>query len=197
MDFYQFARGVMKIYIHIFYRVNIQNIENVPKEGGCIVCSNHIHNLDPVIIGTVISRQMSYMAKEELFKVKILGTIIRKLGMFPVSRDSADLSAIKNSLKLLNGGKILGIFPEGTRKKKGVTHKAKPGLAMIAIKAKVPIIPVTIISNYKLFSKITVKIGTPLTFDAYYDQKLNVESYQELSQKVMDQIESQIDYPIS
>lgn len=197
MDFYTFARNLMKIYVDLFYRVEVENLHYIPKEGACIVCSNHIHNLDPVIIGTTIPRKMSYMAKEELFRIKILGSIIRKLGMIPVNRDTADLSAIKNSLRILNSGKVLGIFPEGTRKKKDVPSKVKPGLAMIAIKGKVPVIPVAIISNYRLFGKIKVKIGSPLSFEEYYGQKLSVDTYQELSQKIMEQIETEIACSIS
>ncbi|MTI55338.1 lysophospholipid acyltransferase family protein [Geosporobacter ferrireducens] len=197
MDFYTFARNLMKIYVDLFYRIEVENLHYIPKEGACIVCSNHIHNLDPVIIGTTIPRKMTYMAKEELFGIKILGAIIRKLGMIPVNRDGADLSAIKNSLKALNSGKVLGIFPEGTRKKKGAPSNVKPGLAMIAIKGKVPIVPVAIISDYKLFRKIKVKVGAPLSFEEYYGQKLSVDTYQELSQKVMEQIETEIACSIS
>ena len=197
MDFYTFARNLMKIYVDLFYRITVENLHHIPKEGACIVCSNHIHNLDPVIIATTIPRKMGYLAKEELFRIKILGAVIRKLGMIPVSRDSADLAAIKTSLRLLNSGKVLGIFPEGTRKKKGVPPKVKPGLAMIAIKGKVPIIPVAIISNYKLFGKIKVKVGSPISFEEYYGQKLSVDIYQELSQKVMEQIETEIACSIS
>lgn len=197
MDFYTFARNLVRIYVNLFYRIEVENLQYIPKEGACIVCSNHIHNLDPVIIGTTIPRKMTYMAKEELFRIKILGRILRKLGMIPVNRDSADLSAIKNSLKALNSGKVLGIFPEGTRKKKGEPTNVKPGLAMIAIKGKVPIIPVAIISDYRLFGKIKVKVGSPLNFEEYYGQKLSVDTYQELSKRVMEKIETEIACSIS
>jgi 1-acyl-sn-glycerol-3-phosphate acyltransferase len=191
MSFYWFARNLMKFFIHAFFRVKIEGIEKLPGEGAYILCSNHINYLDPLVIGTSIHRKMSYMAKEELFKNKLLGYILIKLGMFPVNRNGADISAIKSAIRVLNKGDVLGIFPEGTRNLERSEMRAKPGLAMIAIKAKVPIVPVAIISDYKLFSKIKIKINAPITYDEYYQTKLDVHTYQKLSQKVMDTIECQ------
>jgi 1-acyl-sn-glycerol-3-phosphate acyltransferase len=191
MSFYWFARSLMKLFIHILYRVRVEGLENLPSDGGYIICSNHINNLDPVVVGTSIPKKMSYMAKEELFHNKILGFIILKLGMFPVNRNGADISAIKSSIKVLKKGDALGIFPEGTRNLERNEMKAKPGLAMIAIKAKVPIVPVAIISDYKLFGNIKIQINRPITYDEYYNLKIDVDTYQRLSQTVMDSIENQ------
>ncbi|MBB6216682.1 1-acyl-sn-glycerol-3-phosphate acyltransferase [Anaerosolibacter carboniphilus] len=191
MSFYWFARNLMRLFIHFFYRVRVEGLEHLPKDGGYIICSNHINYLDPLVIGTSIPRKMGYMAKEELFRNKLLGFILIKLGMFPVNRNGADISAIKSSLRILNKGDVLGIFPEGTRNIQRNEMKSKPGLAMIAIKAKVPIVPVAIISDYKLFGKIKIKINEPITYDEYYNLKIDVDTYQLLSQKVMDSIENQ------
>lgn len=190
MSFYWFARSLMKLFIHILYKVRVEGLENLPSDGGYIICSNHINNLDPVVVGTSIPRKMSYMAKEELFHNKLLGFIILKLGMFPVNRSGADISAIKSSIRVLNKGDVLGIFPEGTRNLHRNEMKAKPGLAMIAIKAKVPIVPVAIISDYKLFGSIKIQINKPITYNEYYNLKIDVDTYQHLSQKVMDSIEN-------
>ncbi|MDF2547902.1 MAG: acyl-phosphate glycerol 3-phosphate acyltransferase [Anaerosolibacter sp.] len=191
MNFYWFARNLMKFFIYILFRVDIDGLEKLPREGAYIVCSNHINYLDPLVIGTSIHRKMSYMAKEELFKNKLFGYILLKLGMFPVNRSGADISAIKSAIRVLNKGDVLGIFPEGTRNLQKSEMKAKPGLAMIAIKAKVPIVPVAIISDYKLFGKIKIKINEPIIYDEYYHSKIDVDTYQQLSQKVMDTIEYQ------
>lgn len=191
MVFYRFARFLMKLFIHTFYSVRIEGMAHLPMEGAYIICSNHINYLDPLVVGTSIPRKMSYMAKEELFKNKLLGYILIKLGMFPVNRNGADISAIKSSIRVLNKGDILGIFPEGTRNLQKSEMKAKPGLAMIAIKAKVPVIPVAIISDYKLFGQIKIIINEPIFYNDYYSSKIDVDTYQQLSQKVMDIIEYQ------
>lgn len=192
MTFYKIVKNCVRFLLSLTFRVDIQGKENIPAEGQAIVCSNHFNLLDPVFIGTCLPRQINYMAKEELFSNKLFGNILRKLGVFPVKRGSADISAIKAALKLLKENKILGIFPEGTRSKTGEMLEAKPGLAMIAIKSQSPIIPVAIVGNYKLFSKIHIIIDRPIELSEYYGKKLSIEEYQSLSQGVLDHIQKLI-----
>jgi 1-acyl-sn-glycerol-3-phosphate acyltransferase len=142
-------------------------------EGKTILYANHIFVLDPIIIGCIMPRQVFFMAKMELFQNPILGWILKHLGAFPVKRGTADLSAIKHSLKVLNEGKVFGIFPEGTRSKTGTLQNFSHGVAAIAHKSKAKIVPVAILGEYKLFRPITIKIGEPLNFDEYFPQKSN------------------------
>lgn len=185
MSFYNFAKGLLSFTLRIVYRIEVKGIENVPKDKKAIICSNHISMLDPIIVGIVCPRKIFFMAKKELFKNNILKFILNKLGTFPVNRGEADLKAIKNALKILKNENILGIFPEGSRMKVESIENAKPGIAMISIKGKSPIVPVYIESNYKFFNKVKVTIGKPIEFDDYYSKKLNIEDYKLLSQKVM------------
>ena len=97
-------------------------------------------------------------------------------------------SLIKTSLKILRSKEALLIFAEGTRNRTGEPLQAKPGVAMMAIKAKVPVIPVTIDSSYKLFSKVNIVLHDPVTFEEFYGQKLSATEYQSLTQGIVDDI---------
>jgi len=188
MIFYKVVKNSIRFLLSLIYRIEIQGKENIPMEGKSIVCSNHLNLLDPLLIGTCLRRKINYMAKEELFSNKVFALILNKLGVFPVKRSGADISAIKTALKVLKSNEIFGIFPEGTRSKDGEEVDAKPGLAMISIKAKSPIIPVAIVGNYKPFSKIKIIIDKPIDLSHYYDQKISTEEYQQLSQNVLNHI---------
>lgn len=192
MLFYKVVKNTVKFLLHLIYRIEISGKENIPLEGKSIVCSNHFSLMDPVVIGTCLRRKINYMAKEELFSNKIFAVALNKLGVFPVKRGGADVSAIKSALKILRSGELLGIFPEGTRSKNGEMLEAKAGLAMISIKSESPIIPVAIIANYKLFRKVKVIIGEPIDFSSYYGQKVSTEDYQKLSQNVLNHIKDLI-----
>ncbi len=190
MNFYSFVKNLILFFLKILYRIKIIGEENIPKNSNAIICSNHSSLLDPLIVGVNLKRQIYFMAKKELFKNKLLKHILLKLGAFPVNRQNADLTAIKKSLRILKKGNLLGLFPEGTRVKEKDTHNVKPGIAMISIKSRSPIIPVLIKTDYKLFHKITVYIGEPIEFEEYYGQKLTVDKYKELSKYVLEKIYS-------
>jgi 1-acyl-sn-glycerol-3-phosphate acyltransferase len=182
---YNIAIFICKNFLRLFYRVEIEGDNSLGEVGGCIVYANHTSYLDPIVMGSFIKRPIRYMAKKELFDKKLLGFIITKLGTFPVRRGEADINAIKTSLRLLKKGEILGLYPEGTRNKSGAPMDAEPGLSMIAIKAKVPVVPVAIVSNYKIFSPIRMRIGRPIYLDEFYAKKPGMEEHREISNNLM------------
>ena len=165
-------RYIIKIFITLFlkfkYKVSVFGYENLPRDTGYILCSNHINLQDPLVIGISLPFYIRYMAKKELFDNKLLGFFLKYAGGFPVDRDGNDLKAIKTALKILKSGGQLLIFAEGTRNKSLEPLKAKPGVAMMAIKSKVPIVPVTVDSNYKLFSKVNITFQEPVYLEQYY-----------------------------
>jgi 1-acyl-sn-glycerol-3-phosphate acyltransferase len=180
------VKGIFKI----LYRIEVEGIDNIPKEGRAILCANHISNLDPIVLGIICPRPISFMAKKELFSNKLLSKLFYSLNAFPVDRQSSDISAIRKSLEVLRGERLLGIFPEGTRITNIDINSAKPGISMIGIKSKSPIIPIFIDSKYKLFSKIKVNVGKPIHLDSYYDKKLRTEDYKEISVNILKSIYS-------
>lgn len=169
----------------LLFKLKVEGVENIPKEGRVVLCSNHINILDPILLASVIDRPIVFMAKKELFENRFLNSLIRKLGAFPVDREGSSLSSVKTSLRTLKEGKILGIFPEGTRVKEVNLDNAKPGVSLISIRSKSPIIPIYIESKYRLFSEIKVSIRKPISFEEFYDKKLSTEDYKNISKDIM------------
>ncbi len=186
--FYRIVVSVARIIYLLIYRIKVVGKENVIENGGVIYAANHKSCEDPIIIALTSKRQLTFMSKKELFRFKPYGYILRALGAFPVNRGTGDVGAVKTGLKILKEGRVMLIFPEGKRLDKGEVAPAKPGVAMFAIHARVPIIPITIVDDYKLWHRLTVVYGKPIYFEEYYGQKLSTEKLTELSQGVLDTI---------
>ncbi|WP_033828534.1 lysophospholipid acyltransferase family protein [Bacillus andreraoultii] len=180
MDFYRFARGVVKIILSPLYRIETIGLENIPKEGGVLLCSNHINNLDPPIVGITMKRSVVFMAKDELFHVPILNKILPYLHAFPVKRGKADREALRKGLETLRAGKVLGVFPEGTRSKTGELGKGMAGVGFFALKTDARVIPCGIIGPYKLFRKVKVVYGEPISFEELRNKKASADEATEL-----------------
>ena len=186
---YNFLRSLFRLVYATIIPWKVEGLHNIPAEGPLIVCSNHIHWADPTVVASLIKgKKVHFMAKEEIFKYFLFGNIIKRVGAFPVKRDSADLSTIKKSLSLLKDGQFLGMFPEGTRSRTGQVGEALPGVALIALKSKAPVLPVAIKGRYLPFSGVRVKIGSPMTFDEFYEQKARKELLAEVSRSIMAEI---------
>jgi 1-acyl-sn-glycerol-3-phosphate acyltransferase len=161
MILYKIARGAIRVCFRTVFRWDIRGRENVPSEGAVILCCNHISNWDPLFLGSPIERQVHYMAKEELFRVPGLGWLIRQFGAFPVKRGGVSKDSIKQTLAILREGRVLGIFPEGTRNA-DLNNAAKRGAATFALKTGATVIPVAIIGDYRLFRRMKIVYGSPV-----------------------------------
>lgn len=166
---YKIFRALLKAIYRVLFRIEAKGIENIPAEGPVIIASNHISLLDPPAVGILIDRQVRFMAKEELFKIPVLGFLIRSFGAFPVKRGGVSKDAIKSAISLLRSGEVMGIFPEGTRSSGAAG--AKKGTAMIAIRSEAIIIPTAIIGEYKPFRKMYVMYGKPVHIQPIIDEK--------------------------
>ncbi|MBE3579520.1 MAG: 1-acyl-sn-glycerol-3-phosphate acyltransferase [Caldanaerobacter subterraneus] len=187
--FYYFAKVIVRAIVNVIFRIKVKGLENIPRKGPIIICPNHISLLDPPVVGALLNRRIYFMAKEELFRNPFLKLLLGTgLGAFPVKRGTADLSAIKTALNHLKKGRAVGIFPEGTRSKTGKLQKAEPGVAMLAIKSKAPVVPVGIKGRYGLFSRVIINIGKPMTFEKYYDSKLSSQQLAEIGEEIMKEI---------
>jgi len=140
--FFKALYKFVKCIYYAFYNVSVEGKENIPSDKGFIIASNHRSYADPPLVA-VTSRcsKFAFVAKEELFKNPLFGWLIRKLGAFPVSRGKGDMSVITNAVEKLEEGRILVIFPEGTRSKDGKLGKGKTGVALIAAKSKAVVVP--------------------------------------------------------
>lgn len=167
--------------------------ENIPKNGGFIIASNHASNLDPEIIGSAIPRVLSFMAKEELFHNKLFGWLIRKVNAFPVKRGGADLFSIKEAIKRLKNGSGILLFPQGGRRDSISSDEVKGGVGFLAAKADVPVIPAFIFGSSSVlpkgrkipsfFNPISVYFAPVIIYKG-------AQNYAEFSQKVMSAIDA-------
>lgn len=159
--FYRLGRAVTGLIFRLWYRVSFEGQENQPEKGGYILCSNHRTNMDPILVAQPLKYQLFFMAKEELFRNRFIGFILKKLGAFPISRGKGDTGALDFAEETVRAGKVLAIFPEGTRSKDGTLLRPKSGAALIASKTGADILPAAICFEGKLHfrSHVTVRYG--------------------------------------
>lgn len=166
--FFTFVYYVVGFIVGILHPTEVIGMEKLPKSG-VLLCPNHSSNWDPVLIGTKlpVNYRLHVMAKEELFRNPVLGWIIRKLGAFPVSRGSNDISTVRTSIQAIKDGDNLLIFPEGTVVRNGVGYvdglsaHAKAGAAMIGVRTGATLIPVFMDGEKKLFRRTRIIFGEP------------------------------------
>jgi len=182
------VRFLVRIFFRIFLNVKISGSENIPKTGGIMLAPNHTSNWDPPFIGSMSTRPVNFMAKSELFNNKFFGWLIKNLGAFPVERGSADVEAVKNTIRLLKDGNAVVLFPHGRRIKQDEDVPIKDGAVMIAVRSRVPILPVYISGEYKFRKKIKIAFGKPLDLSEYYGLKLTSERQAELSDMLWTEI---------
>lgn len=164
---HKLARVVCTPLFKLLYRYEITNRNNIPPTGGYVLACNHQSYSDPVLVSIGQKRMVYFMAKSELFRNKFFSSLIQSLGAFPVHRGGkGDSGAINNAETLLAEGKVLGIFPEGTRSLNGELLKMRAGAVMIAYQSGVPIVPACITGKggkIRLFNKVKITYGDPLT----------------------------------
>ena len=160
--FYIAAKALFSALFSTVFRWRVGGRENVPERGPVLLCSNHISWWDPPLVGCGSPRRVYFMAKEELFSVPFLGRAIRALGAFPVRRGMADRSAVRSALEHLRAGRVVGMFPEGTRSRKGTLGRAEPGAALLALKSGATVVPVAIRGPYRVFRPVRITFGRPL-----------------------------------
>ncbi len=192
ISFYRFAKGVVKTVLTPVYRIEVIGVENFPKDGGVLLCSNHIDNLDPPVVGITAPRDVHFMAKEELFHVPILKKLLPSLHAFPVKRGMSDREALRKGLAILKEGKVLGLFPEGTRSKTGELGKGLAGAGFFALRTDAVVMPCAIIGPYKAFRKLKVVYGKPIDLKEYgKNQKLSAEEATEIIMEKIAELISQ------
>ena len=161
---------VLPIYKFVF-KGQLIGRDNIPQKDSFIMVSNHGSLLDPPLLGHALGRNISFMAKAELFKIPFLGFIIKACGAYPVKRGIADKNTIKTACKKLANDNCIGIFIDGTRQKNGRVNKPKQGAALLAFKNQKLLLPVAIVNSHRLmrfkfffplFSKIVIKVGKPV-----------------------------------
>ena len=158
----------------LFCSMQVTGVEHVPLEGGAVMACNHPGGLDSFVLGYASPRQVYYMAKRELFNVHPLVTrFLHGIGAFPINRGARDTAAIEHSVKLLLEGRVLGMFPEGTRNRGLPLRRGRSGVVRVALEADVPIVPVAVMGIPHLHrywrnpfnrTHVSVQFGQPMRF---------------------------------
>ncbi|TMN20694.1 lysophospholipid acyltransferase family protein [Lentibacillus cibarius] len=175
MSLYTAAKTILSAIFYPLYRIRVIGKENVPKHGPVIICSNHISNFDPPVVGITSPRDIYFMAKGELFEHVFLRKLLRAIHAFPVKRGMKDRNALRQGLQILEDGKTLGLFPEGTRSKTGTLGKPMAGAGFFALRSNAAIVPCAIIGPYKPGKKLTVIYGEPMDMEAHRSAKTNAK----------------------
>ncbi len=168
---YIIAKIKFLIIFKLFFRLKVTGQQNIPQDGPFIIVANHSSLLDPVILGVSVRPKIIFVASAYLFKIRWLGYLLRKANSIPVQREN-DIKAIKQALKILQKGGVLGIFPEGGIDRQKNNLPVRAGAAYLATKVGVPIVPIKIKGADKVLprgakfirslNKIEVEIKKPI-----------------------------------
>ena len=194
---YRVGYYVLKFLCKTYFNFKVKGVENASSlKDGAVLISNHQSNMDPIFLGLAFKkRKLFFMAKQELFNNFFLSRIISSLGAFPVERGKKDFSAIENAVKLVKNGKIVAMFPEGTRSKTKKLLKPKSGAVRIAISGNVKILPVSIkIEGFSFKNEIEVRFGEIVDVKSIINAKnlnfsnLTVQNYRDVMAIVWEKV---------
>jgi 1-acyl-sn-glycerol-3-phosphate acyltransferase len=179
---YWIIKAILKPLLRGIYRIRVEGLENVPKRGPAIIAANHLSFLDSFFIPLVVpKRRVTYLAKADYFKSWKTAWFFKMVGQIPMDRSGGSKSkaALDTALGVLKEGKLLGIYPEGTRSPDGYLYRGRTGVARLALTAGVPVIPVGLVGTVEVMPKdakmprlsgrqtVRVKYGRPLDFSRY------------------------------
>ncbi|HKX17762.1 MAG TPA: lysophospholipid acyltransferase family protein [bacterium] len=168
---YRISKALLRLILRLFFGFRVDGREHEPAGGPVIVVSNHLSDLDPLVVGAALRRQVTFMAKHELFRVPGVRWWITACGAFPVRRGTADRQALRTALGILQHGGVLVMFPEGTRGLDRTLREPEPGAAMLARRTGAALLPVAVLGTDLVLPRdahrlrlapITVRIGPPL-----------------------------------
>ncbi|RPF58038.1 lysophospholipid acyltransferase family protein [Abyssicoccus albus] len=182
---YKIAKYLLILILFPIFKVKVIGKNRVPRSGGIVICSNHASALDPPLLGICVPRDVSFMAKKELFTHWLLGPLISRLNAFPIDRGKGDRNTIRQISSVLEEGNALGIFPEGQRSKDGRIQKGQNGAAFAALRSGAVIVPACIKGSYKPFTRHKVVFGAPISTVRLKDEGIKTK---ELTELIMSEI---------
>ena len=186
----------------LYFRGRIIGLDRVPMAGKLIIVSNHASDFDPPFVASAVGRPVAFMAKEELFKIPLLGPAIRMYGAYPVKRGSADRAALRAALAAVDEGWATGLFLDGTRRADGRIHEPKVGAALIAARTQATVLPVGVCGADKIFKRgvkypqpvpVTIHIGEPMDPPP---EKANPDVLNTFTQTYTDRVHALLDAPL-
>ena len=192
---YAVLRKIMAPFVRLFWIAEVEGLHNIPKDGAVIVASNHESYFDFLCFASISPRKIHYLAAEKFFESRLWKPLMKLTGQIRIDRKHPDKTKVfQQVFSALNQGRMIGIFPEGTRSPDGKLLKAFTGVGRIALKSKTPIVPVGMIGTYEIMSrhdkypklkKAKIKIGEPLHFKEFHDIEHDHIHYKTVTDKVM------------
>ena len=196
---------IVNLYLKIYHRIEVVNPQKIPLSGGAVIASNHTSHLDGIIINAITAfhtrRKINFLAAEDVYNQNFLFRFLCDLGnCIPVKRSTSDRVALLKVIKLLKRDNLVGLFPEGQRSRNGELGDGKLGVAIMAIKSGVPVIPLAIKGTFEAFprktkfikpAKIVLKFGEPLCYDV--EAKPSKERINNVKDDIMDGIKKSLD----
>jgi 1-acyl-sn-glycerol-3-phosphate acyltransferase len=167
-------QSLLRFIFTVFFSYRAYGMENLPKKGGVLILSNHQSFLDPILLSLLLTRPMSYLAKSELFANPVFGRLIQSLHAYPVDQGRGDLGAIRETVRRLQEGHLLNIFPEGSRTEDGEIGKIERGAALVIRRANVPVLPVAIEGSFQAWPR-NRRIPMPHPVKVLYGKPLQIE----------------------
>lgn len=195
---YSLARSAVSVVVGALTGWEVRGRERVPKTGALIIASNHISYADPPMVGAATRRELHFLAKQELFKVPVLGAVIASVNTIPIRRGMADLTGMSRAIEVLKRGQGLLVFPEGTRSRDGELHAARPGIGMLAVAGDAVILPVYISGSDRpgrwltRRTRVRVWFGVPRPWKDYVSPEVDLTPGRPLYQAVGDAVMREI-----
>ncbi|KXB65134.1 1-acyl-sn-glycerol-3-phosphate acyltransferase [Aedoeadaptatus coxii] len=180
--FYNFLKYIIGFFLRIIYPYEVINMPTI-EDKAYVLIANHKSNLDPLILSILFPRKIRWMAKKELFETPFIKHVMKGVDAISVDRDNGDAKSTLQAIRVIKGGEVLGIFPEGTRVKRIDYKAAKPGTVLLAARTGTDIIPVYIEGDYKPFRKRRYIFREIIPFEK---QKLTEEEYSRKMEKIME-----------
>ncbi|MBR2287590.1 MAG: 1-acyl-sn-glycerol-3-phosphate acyltransferase [Clostridia bacterium] len=186
---YTLARVLAFIVFHTICPVKYHHRDRAGKKAPYILISNHFSNWDPLVNGYPVSQDITYLGKKELTGNRFMQWVFRQLHMIPIDRHNTDMAAVRNCMKALKNGEILGIYPEGTRHHQGIMEETEDGVALIALRGNVPILPMLIESKVRPFHVTHVYIGEDIETGDLRAQGINKETCTALMERIRERFQ--------
>lgn len=195
---YQFSTFLFKVFLLFWNRFRVHGVEHIPNQGGVLIASNHASFLDPPAVGAGYrGRPIHFMARDTLWNSKFGTWWMSKVGCIPVSRGTGDMRALKTTIKMLKEGKVVSMFPEGTRSENGELQEAKGGIGFIIEKSGCRVVPSYIAGSYKAHpkgtnlikpGKVTITYGKPITQEEFQALGSGRKAYDAYAALIMQRI---------
>lgn len=195
--FYFLIRWCSLIFLKLYLWLRIDGAKNIPEKGPFILAANHSSYLDPLILAASIDRPLHFVMRDKLLAFPLLGWILKRSNTIPVKRHGRDMAAVKKALGVLKDGRVLAIFPEGTRTKDRKLKRAKTGIGMFVYKAKAPVVPAYIEGAFDAMPRrvktlkrhpVRLYIGKSINFKKECAMEQGKDAYQRIADGIMDHI---------